>query len=656
MRHTKNKIQVNDIRSFSAKNLTVSRDTTNNSRQISGYAVTFNQPSKPLPFIEYISPHAFDNVDFSEVQLLYAHDYDNILARVDSGTLSLKVDDKGLFFVATIPDTSLGNDVYENVDNGNLKGLSFSAQIDPNSGDTWSKDDQGNVVHTINHFSALNEISLTSIPAYTETSVQVSRDYKEVLTNMEKQENEQPTSEVVRSAAPASSSSADNTNAAILSALQKLNTKLDNLGNNGKSASSATTKRDDEEPSSDTVDRSSSSAGVQQLTANTGSSSSSSASSATSSATPSSSTTKRDAEPASDIVRESEPANEDVKRDSKPAVDVQRDNKPIENEGEKMATKLNDNTNSIKRDFKEYLMTGQPGASIKRAQPTASTSLSNGSVLIPQTILTPEHETHQFPRLQNLVRTIAVSTTTGKLPVFQEGNGKLDEHKEFDPSVQHGAPDIKQILWDLKTYTANYPYSQELLDDSSYNWESELQSRLQELKDNTYDDLIINALTTGVKSDTVSGDATLVDAMKEVLNVGLKPQDSQAASVVASQSAFNALDTMKDKEGRYLVHEDLTSQTGHVILGKNLVIVDDTLFPKAKAGDINIVIAPLQKAVINFHENDITGKFIDTYDAWYRLLGIYMRTDVVSARPDLVTLLTTSKTTANAAASSTLTK
>lgn len=131
MRQTKNKVQVNDIRSFSAKNLTVSRDTTNNSRQISGYAVTFNQPSKPLPFIEYISPHAFDNVDFSEVQLLYAHDYDNILARVDSGTLSLKVDDKGLFFVATIPDTSLGNDVYENVDNGNLKGLSFSAQIDP---------------------------------------------------------------------------------------------------------------------------------------------------------------------------------------------------------------------------------------------------------------------------------------------------------------------------------------------------------------------------------------------------------------------------------------------------------------------------------------------------------------------------------------------
>ena len=172
--------QTNDVRSFVASNLTVSRDTTDNIRKVSGYAVTFNQPSKPLPFTEYIRPGAFDGVDFSEVQLLYAHDFDNILARVDSGTLSLKVDDKGLFFVAQIPDTTLGNDVYENIENGNLKGLSFNAQIDQNNGDSWSQTDDGTVIHTITHFSSLNEISLTSIPAYIETSVQVSRDYKEI--------------------------------------------------------------------------------------------------------------------------------------------------------------------------------------------------------------------------------------------------------------------------------------------------------------------------------------------------------------------------------------------------------------------------------------------------------------------------------------------
>lgn len=34
--------KMNDVRTFVANNLTVSRDTTNNSRKVSGYAVTFN--------------------------------------------------------------------------------------------------------------------------------------------------------------------------------------------------------------------------------------------------------------------------------------------------------------------------------------------------------------------------------------------------------------------------------------------------------------------------------------------------------------------------------------------------------------------------------------------------------------------------------------
>ena len=190
-----------DVRTFTANHLTIRRDVESGTRQLSGYAVAFNQPSQPLPFTEYISPHAFDDVDFSQVRLLYAHDFNNILARVDSGTLSLKTDDKGLFFVADIPDTTLGNDVYTNVENGNIKGLSFNAQIDPNNGDTWERGADGKVIHTINHFASLAEISLTPIPAYTETSVQVARDYKEVLNNMNTD-----SSAAVQSQAPASSS------------------------------------------------------------------------------------------------------------------------------------------------------------------------------------------------------------------------------------------------------------------------------------------------------------------------------------------------------------------------------------------------------------------------------------------------------------------
>lgn len=621
-----------DVRTFTANHLTIRRDVESGTRQLSGYAVAFNQPSQPLPFTEYISPHAFDDVDFSQVRLLYAHDFNNILARVDSGTLSLKTDDKGLFFVADIPDTTLGNDVYTNVENGNIKGLSFNAQIDPNNGDTWEQGADGKVIHTINHFASLAEISLTPIPAYTETSVQVARDYKEVLNNMNTDsstaaQSQAPASSSAASAKPSSASSAD-----LAKQIATLTNKVNELLNNAQPANS-TAKRDDnvEEADSDEVDRAS-------APANPGDPTSSAKSASTAVANPgdptSNKNTSRAAEPASDVTRSAEPVvtvNEN-KENNENGDDIQ------------MSTKLNDPKESITRDFANFLKTGQVADSISRTD--NNIGLNSGSVIIPETILTPEHEQHQFPRLGSLVRTVKVSTTTGKLPVFQTSSDKLSVHTEFQPSERHAAPEIKPINWDLKTYTGNYAFSQDLISDSSYNWQSELSSRLQELKDNTNDDLIINALTNGVTTKTATD---LISDIKTALNVNLKPQDSQAASIVLSQSAFNELDQMTDKEGRPLVQPDVTKETGQSILGKTVVVVDDLLFPAAKAGDANIIVAPLQKAVINFQNNEITGQFIDSYDVWYKILGIYLREDVVQARKDLITLITSSKATAGAA-------
>ena len=621
-----------DVRTFTANNLTIRRDVESGTRQLSGYAVAFNQPSQPLPFTEYISPHAFDNVDFSQVRLLYAHDFNNILARVDSGTLSLKTDDKGLFFIADIPNTTLGNDVYTNVENGNIKGLSFNAQIDPNNGDTWEQGTDGKVIHTINHFASLAEISLTPIPAYTETSVQVARDYKEVLNNMNTDssaavQSQAPASNSAASAEPSSASSAD-----LAKQIAALTNKVNELLNSAQPANS-TAKRDDnvEEADSDEVDRAS-------APANPGDPTSSAKSASTAVANPGDPTSNKNAS------RAAEPAS-DVTRSAEPAVAVNENKENNENGDDiKMSTKLNDPKESITRDFANFLKTGQVADSISRAD--NNIGLNAGSVIIPETILTPEHEQHQFPRLGSLVRTVKVSTTTGKLPVFQTSSDKLSVHTEFQPSERHAAPEIKPINWDLKTYTGNYAFSQDLISDSSYNWQSELSSRLQELKDNTNDDLIINALTNGVTTKTATD---LISDIKTALNVNLKPQDSQAASIVLSQSAFNELDQMTDKEGRPLVQPDVTKGTGQSILGKTVVVVDDLLFPAAKAGDANIIVAPLQKAVINFQNNEITGQFIDSYDVWYKILGIYLREDVVQARKDLITLITSSKATAGAA-------
>ncbi|WP_195517852.1 HK97 family phage prohead protease [Weissella cibaria] len=151
--------------------------------QIAGYALIFGTPSTNLPFIEVIENHALDGVDLSKVLALYNHDFANVLGRVDSGTLKLDVDDHGLHFTLDIPDTTLGHDVYTQIKNGNLRGLSFRFTL-ADGGETW-KNVNGKPVRYISAISSMREISIVSVPAYDDTSVEVTRSFKEFTKQSE---------------------------------------------------------------------------------------------------------------------------------------------------------------------------------------------------------------------------------------------------------------------------------------------------------------------------------------------------------------------------------------------------------------------------------------------------------------------------------------
>lgn len=145
--------------------------------QIAGTAIVFDRPSTNLPFTEIIAKGGLEGVDLSGVLALYNHDFANVLGRVDAGTLQLNVDDHGLHFVLDVPNTTLGHDVYTNIKNGNLKGLSFRFTI-ADGGEQW-KQINGQPTRIISKIATMREISLVSVPAYDDTSVEVTRSFKE---------------------------------------------------------------------------------------------------------------------------------------------------------------------------------------------------------------------------------------------------------------------------------------------------------------------------------------------------------------------------------------------------------------------------------------------------------------------------------------------
>lgn len=154
---------------------------TADGRKISGYAAVFNSPSEDLGgFTEYITANAFDGViERSDVFAYLNHNPDRGVlasARRGKGSMTLKVDEKGLYYEFEAPNTALGDEVLEGVKRGDIGGSSFAFIVDR---DEWSKDYK---TRTITKIKQLLDVSPVYTPAYPDTSVALAeRDKRTTL-------------------------------------------------------------------------------------------------------------------------------------------------------------------------------------------------------------------------------------------------------------------------------------------------------------------------------------------------------------------------------------------------------------------------------------------------------------------------------------------
>jgi len=143
-------------------------------KKLVGYAVKWNSRSQVLwdEFVEQFAHNAFKDslASGADVRALYEHDYTALLGRNTSGTLILSEDATGLRFELTPPDTQLGRDVLTLVERGDISGMSFGFRALKDQWDITTKP----YVRTV-LAAELREITVTSIPAYRETDVQIAK-------------------------------------------------------------------------------------------------------------------------------------------------------------------------------------------------------------------------------------------------------------------------------------------------------------------------------------------------------------------------------------------------------------------------------------------------------------------------------------------------
>ncbi len=162
---------IENIEKVERRFLTVELRTSKESRVVEGYAATFNNDSEMFygSWVERIAPGAFDTVLKDDAVALFNHDPNLILAR-NGVNMTLSQDERGLKYTFEAPNTTAGNDLLENLRNGNVKQSSFAFSVGEEKW-TYSEEKGKPSIRTITKVERLYDVSPVTYPAYPDTTV-----------------------------------------------------------------------------------------------------------------------------------------------------------------------------------------------------------------------------------------------------------------------------------------------------------------------------------------------------------------------------------------------------------------------------------------------------------------------------------------------------
>lgn len=243
---------------------------------------------------------------------------------------------------------------------------------------------------------------------------------------------------------------------------------------------------------------------------------------------------------------------------------------------------------------------------------------------IPESILyNPENEIKSVTDLSKLVTQFSATTASGKYPVLKRATERMNSVEELAKNPALAKPEFEEVDWKVSTYRGAIPLSQESIDDSAIDLTALVANNANEQKINTTNFAIASVLKA-FTAKAVAGES--VDDIKHILNVDLDPAYNK--TIVASQSFYQYLDTLKDKNGQYLLHEAITDGSPRTLLGVPVTVVEDELL--GAAGEAHAFIGDLARGVLFANRKDIQVRWVDN-EVYGQYLQAVTRFDVKQA-------------------------
>ena len=314
------------------------------------------------------------------------------------------------------------------------------------------------------------------------------------------------------------------------------------------------------------------------------------------------------------------------KRSFEPGKGVKKEMEKVVLNGEQLAK-------TETRSFLDYVRSHNPKLDL-RALPEGVKSTDVGAI-IPQDIVT---KTRVLPEtvvdLRQLVQTVKVNTPTGKYPILKSTEAVMSTVEELEANPDLDKPQFENVLYDVDTYRGQIPVSRESLDDSDEDLGSLIAGHVQRIALNTANAKIVANLKTAAAKSVKN-----LDDLKALINTEFDP--AYNLQFIVSQSFYNAVDLMKDNEGRYLLQPSITAQSGKSLLGLNVTVISDKLL--GQAGDKVAFLGDPAGFTAFFDRNEMAVRWQE-HQNYGEILAAAMRFDVKTidaAAGRFVTLATT---------------
>ncbi|MFP5493158.1 phage major capsid protein [Parvimonas sp. G1641] len=274
--------------------------------------------------------------------------------------------------------------------------------------------------------------------------------------------------------------------------------------------------------------------------------------------------------------------------------------------GKKVEKTEEEKEREIENRFLDYVKSGR----IEFTNEMKESVDKDGGLIVPKDISTKINERkRELNSLKKYVRVEKVNTLTGSRVIEKNADSvpfaSIEEGGLFTDVAN---PEFETVDYKVVKYGGVLDVTRELLEDTKENIKNYLVNWLAKKEVATENKAILTV------ADTIATTPVAIrtyDDIKTILNTKIDPALLSKTVILTNQSGYNWLDTLKDKQDRYILKDHITDPNVKTIEGKyTVIVVTDKVLP-VKAKKVPFYIGALDEAITHFERE---GRSIEMTD------------------------------------------